>query len=111
MDYKEELLERISTKDITDIYHLYNVVKEIEMDEFKKVFFALGKECVEFTDKDTRPMVTYTGNEEPINMNVLGVYKEGDSIAIVGDDYGDIISSNLRDIEYGHLDFLKDNLL
>lgn len=111
MDYKKELLERISKGKVEHIYYLYDAIKEIEMDEFKKVFFALGKECVEFTDKDTRPMVTYTGNEEPINMNVLGVYKEGDSIAIVGDYYGDTISSNLRDIEYGHLDFLKDNLL
>lgn len=111
MDYKEELLERISTKDITDIYHLYNVVKEIETDEFKKAFFALGKESVEFTDKDTRPMVTYTGHEEPINMVVCEIRREGDSILVVGDYYGDTISSNLRDIEYGHLDFLKDNLL
>lgn len=111
MDYKKLLLDRISTKDITDIYHLYNAVKEIEMDEFKRTFLSLGKKCVEFKDKDTCPMVTYTGNEEPINMNVLGVCKVGDDILVVGDYYGDTIISNLRDIEYGHLDFLKDNLI
>jgi hypothetical protein len=111
MDYKESILSKLKNRAFCNIYQLYSTVHEIEMDEFRKAFFALGRDSVSFEESENHPMVTITAHEEPLQKRVLGIRKEeGNNILIVCEYYGSVDSYCLCDVEKGHLDFLKDYL-
>lgn len=110
MDYKEKILAKLQNASISNIYQLYSKVHEIEMDEFRKAVFALGKDSVSFEELEDAPMVTITAHDEPLPMRVLGLRSERDDVLIVCEYYGNVESYNLCDVEKGHLDFLIDYL-
>ena len=108
---KDRIIKLINERNVNDIFDLYRVVHELEIQDFKDTFFKTNKECIAFEDKNEMPLITITAHEEPLQMLVLEIRKEGNSVVVVCDNYGDIDTYCLCDVEKGHLDFLKDYLV
>lgn len=112
MNYLERLNELAIGKEIDSFYQLQKLVKELELEEFKKAFFTLGKDYVDLENKSEQPSITFNGYDEPMQVRVIGVRRESDTtILIVIDSFsGDYDAVHLCDVEIGHLDFLIDYL-
>lgn len=110
MDYKEVIVGLIYDNNVNNTFDLYRVIHKLEIKEFEDAFLKCNKDSVCFENKRDMPMITITAHEEPLQMLVMEIRKERDSVVVVCDYYGDINAYNLHDVEYGHLDFLKDYL-
>lgn len=105
---KDRIIKLINERNVNNIFDLYKVIHELEIQDFKEAFLKTKKERIEFDINSEMPLITITKHEEPLQMSVLEIRKEGDSVVVVCDNYGYIDSYCLCDVEKGHLDFLKD---